>query len=348
MPQTRFVLQQGARARPAADRGHQQGRPPERPHRRGRLGDVQDLFLDLATDEEQLDFPVIYTIARDGRAGICDPTTSQPTWRRCSTRSRSTSRRPTADLDGALPDAGHHARLRRVPRPDRHRPRRSRPAIGPASRSLASTATGDDRAARQPGVSTSQGLAARAGRGGQRPATSWLITGLEGVQIGDTIADAEHPEALPRLEVEEPTVQMTFGVNTSPFAGREGKFVTSRQLRARLCARAGDQRRAARRGDRQRRRLPGHRPRRAAPGDPGRDDAPRGLRVRGLAARGRSPARSNGKTVEPVEHLVDRHHRGVRRRADRAAGRAPGPDDQPATTTAAAACAWSTRSRPAA
>jgi GTP-binding protein len=61
-----------------------------------------------------------------------------------------------------------------------------------------------------------------------------LITGLEGVQIGDTVTDAETPQALPRLEVEQPTVQMTFGVNTSPLAGREGKMVTSRQIRARL------------------------------------------------------------------------------------------------------------------
>src|SRR5207249_5431639 len=53
-------------------------------------------------------------------------------------------------------------------------------------------------------------------------------------QIGDTMASAGQPQALPRLEVEEPTVQMTFGVNTSPFAGREGKHLTSRQLRARL------------------------------------------------------------------------------------------------------------------
>ena len=60
------------------------------------------------------------------------------------------------------------------------------------------------------------------------------ITGLEDVQIGDTVTAADTPEALPRLEVEEPTVQMTLGVNTSPFAGREGRHVTSRQLRARL------------------------------------------------------------------------------------------------------------------
>jgi GTP-binding protein len=61
-----------------------------------------------------------------------------------------------------------------------------------------------------------------------------MITGLDEANIGDTIAAADNPEALPRLEIEQPTVRMTIGVNTSPFAGREGTFVTSRQLRARL------------------------------------------------------------------------------------------------------------------
>jgi GTP-binding protein len=61
-----------------------------------------------------------------------------------------------------------------------------------------------------------------------------LINGIEQVGIGVTLADPEHPEALPLLKVDEPTLNMTFQVNTSPFAGREGKFVTSRQLRERL------------------------------------------------------------------------------------------------------------------
>jgi GTP-binding protein len=61
-----------------------------------------------------------------------------------------------------------------------------------------------------------------------------LVNGIEEVGIGVTLADPEHPEALPLLKVDEPTLTMNFQVNTSPFAGREGKFVTSRQLRERL------------------------------------------------------------------------------------------------------------------
>lgn len=60
------------------------------------------------------------------------------------------------------------------------------------------------------------------------------VTGIKKVSIGDTIASAAQPSALPRIEIGEPTVEMTFGVNTSPFAGREGSFCTTRQLRARL------------------------------------------------------------------------------------------------------------------
>jgi GTP-binding protein len=61
-----------------------------------------------------------------------------------------------------------------------------------------------------------------------------LVNGVEGVGIGVTLADPEHPEALPMLRVDEPTLTMNFQVNTSPFAGQEGRFVTSRQLRERL------------------------------------------------------------------------------------------------------------------
>lgn len=60
------------------------------------------------------------------------------------------------------------------------------------------------------------------------------ITGIEGFEIGDTIADFENPEALPRIEVDQPTMSMLFTINNSPFFGKEGKFVTSRHLRDRL------------------------------------------------------------------------------------------------------------------
>jgi len=60
------------------------------------------------------------------------------------------------------------------------------------------------------------------------------LSGIEGVNIGDTIADVENPVPLPRIAVDEPTISMVFSVNTSPFAGQEGRYVTSRNLRERL------------------------------------------------------------------------------------------------------------------
>ncbi|MDO8426334.1 MAG: translational GTPase TypA, partial [Deltaproteobacteria bacterium] len=60
------------------------------------------------------------------------------------------------------------------------------------------------------------------------------LAGLEGVNIGDTITDAENPKPLPRIKVDEPTISMVFSANTSPFAGKEGKYVTSRNIRERL------------------------------------------------------------------------------------------------------------------
>src|SRR5207245_1514988 len=60
------------------------------------------------------------------------------------------------------------------------------------------------------------------------------LTGIASANIGETIADVDTPEALPTIAITKPTLKMTFGVNASPFAGREGKYPTSRQLRARL------------------------------------------------------------------------------------------------------------------
>ena len=71
------------------------------------------------------------------------------------------------------------------------------------------------------------------------------IAGIREINIGETIADPANPEALPVLKIDEPTLQMTFLVNNSPFAGREGKWVTSRKLRERLFKEIGNGRGSA-------------------------------------------------------------------------------------------------------
>jgi len=60
------------------------------------------------------------------------------------------------------------------------------------------------------------------------------LAGIEGINIGDTITDIDNPAPLPRIKVDEPTISMVFSINTSPFAGQDGKYVTSRNLRDRL------------------------------------------------------------------------------------------------------------------
>ena len=67
------------------------------------------------------------------------------------------------------------------------------------------------------------------------------VAGVEGITIGETITDAENPAPLPHITIDEPTIAMQFTVNTSPFAGREGTYVTSRNLRERLAERIADQ-----------------------------------------------------------------------------------------------------------
>ena len=67
-----------------------------------------------------------------------------------------------------------------------------------------------------------------------RPGDILAVAGVEGITIGETITSAETPKPMPRIQIDEPTIGMTFTINTSPFAGKEGQFVTSRNIRDRL------------------------------------------------------------------------------------------------------------------
>ena len=230
MPQTRFVLRKALelKLRPLVVI-NKIDRPNARPA--AVSGMVQDLFLDLATHEDQLDFEVLYTNAREGLASTdySRPGSSlAPLFEAIVAHLPP----PQVDLDGGFQllvssiDYDEYRGRTGIGRAARGRYRAGDPLVclgrdGPRTQRRGSQ------------VFTFEGLR-------QLPAQQALagdivgITGLEDVQIGDTVTAADTPEALPRLEVEEPTVQMTLGVNTSPFAGREGRHVTSRQLRARL------------------------------------------------------------------------------------------------------------------
>ena len=176
-----------------------------------------------------------------------------------------------------------------------------------------------------------------------------LVNGIEEVGIGVTLADPEHPEALPLLKVDEPTLTMNFQVNTSPLAGREGKYVTSRQMRERLRARDCMSNVALRVEDTADADMfVVSRPRRAAPDDPAREHAPRRLRARGVAPARRDPRESTARSSEPYEMLTVDVEDSAPGRRDGSARRAAAATCRTCSPTARAACASTTASRRAA
>ena len=194
---------------------------------------VHDLFLELATDPEQLEFPVLYTIARDGRAGTApDPAALAPDLRPLLDTIVRTI--PAPDVDPEGPAQMLVASLDY----DTHR---GRIAIGRVQRGtirLGATLAHvgpDGEVVRQKvtALAVFEGLhreEVEAASAGEIVA----VAGFPEARIGATLADPEHPDALPAPEIEEPTLRLTFGVNTSPLSGREGQYSTSRQLRERL------------------------------------------------------------------------------------------------------------------
>jgi GTP-binding protein len=230
MPQTRTVLQRALamHLRPIVvinkiDRAA--SRPDEV------LSLTQDLFLDLATDAEQLDFPVVYTIARDGRAGR-SPDGLAPDLRPLLDAIVQEIPAPRVD-----PDAPLQLLIASLDY-DAHR---GRIAIGRVHRGTVEAGQtlvhispdGEQIRQRITSLTAFDGL-------GRREVESAVagdivaISGFADAKIGATLADPAVPEALAAIEVEEPTLKLTFGVNTSPFSGRDAKYSTSRQLRERL------------------------------------------------------------------------------------------------------------------
>jgi GTP-binding protein len=229
MPQTRFVLRKalemGHRAVVVINKVDRKNADPVRA-----LNDTFDLFIELGADDDQADFPVVYTMATAGRAGT------------------------TPELGPNL-EPLFEAILRHIPCPKvetdaelqmlvttlDYDTYRGLTAIGRifAGRIAAGqpvariTLEGEQLAENarylyvHEGLQRVETLQAEAGE-------IVAIAGLEGIAIGETLTDPDHPQALPAIEVEEPTVKMTFGVNTSPMAGREGRWGTSRKLRERL------------------------------------------------------------------------------------------------------------------
>ena len=193
---------------------------------------THDLLLELATDPEQLDAPVVYTAGRAGTA-TRDLRTPGETLEPLLDAILETVPAPRADAD---------APLQLLVSALDHDNYSGRIAIGRVARGRIRVGQGVVLCTRE-GVSQRQRIAGLLEvRALQRVAIEEAaagdivyLTGLEEAAIGDTVADPDTPEPLPRTEVGEPTLRMQFSVNQSPFAGREQKLSsTSRQLRARL------------------------------------------------------------------------------------------------------------------
>ena len=230
MPQTKFVLRQALR------RGHKAivvinkiDRPQARPNHV--LNETFDLFLDLGATEEQAEFETVYTNALIGAAGT-------------DHRHIGTSLEPLFDaIVGEIPppDVDAVAPAQLLVTTTSYDDYKGRIAVGRLQSGTLRRAQSVARIDHSGGISTSkvtqlftfQGLG-RVEVDEARAGDIVAVAGVADAGIGDTIADAADPRPLPPIRVEEPTVRMTFGTNTSPFAGREGTHVTGRKIRERL------------------------------------------------------------------------------------------------------------------
>ncbi len=230
MPQTRFVTQK------AFEQGlnpivviNKIDRPGARPH--WVMDQVFDLFDSLGATEEQLDFPVIYASALNGIAGEDDENLADdmtPLFQMVVDKVKP----PEVDPEGPFQmqisalDYSSYVGVIGVGRI-------TRGTLKPNQQLVVLDREGKSRKAKVLQVMGYLGLerteVAEASAG-----DIVCITGVGELNISDTLCNPEHPEALPALTVDEPTVSMTFQVNDSPFAGKEGKFVTSRNIKERL------------------------------------------------------------------------------------------------------------------
>jgi GTP-binding protein len=230
LPQTRYVLMKALEAKlPQIVVVNKIDRPDARIQ--GVLNEIYDLFIDLDATEDQLDFPVIYTNAKAGVAKLSPQDGSQdlrPLFEAILAHIPGPAGDPEAVLQLLVANLDYSDYLGRL-------------AIG---RVFSGTLRlGDEvgiakldgslQRTRITKLYSFEGLK-RVEESVGRPGDILAIAGVEGITIGETITHAETPAPLPHIPGDEPTIAMTFTVNTSPLAGREGAYVTSRHLRERL------------------------------------------------------------------------------------------------------------------
>lgn len=230
MPQTRFVTQKafarGLHPIVVINKIDRDGARPD-----WVLNEVFDLFDRLGATEEQLDFPVIYASALEGKAGS-EPDALEDNMESLFQLIVDRVPAPQVDPEGPLQlqisalDYSSYVGVIGVGRITRGRVKTNMPVV-------VLDRDEKSRKAKIGQVKTYMGLEqvdAEEAEAGD----IICVTGIEDLNISDTICDPENPEALPQLTVDEPTITMTFQVNDSPFAGLDGKYVTSRNLKERL------------------------------------------------------------------------------------------------------------------
>ena len=230
MPQTRFVTQKafemGFNAIVVINKIDRDG---ARPH--WVLDQTFELFDQLGASDEQLDFPVVYASALQGYAGL-EETVSEGDMTPLFKTIVEHVQPPEVNLDGPFQmrvttlDYNTYVGVIGIGRIQRG-------SVRPNKRITVIDRYGDQHNAKILQVLGFRGLE-RIETEEANAGDIIAVTGVENLRISDTLCDREALDALPPLTVDEPTISMTFRVNNSPFCGREGKFVTSRQLRERL------------------------------------------------------------------------------------------------------------------
>jgi GTP-binding protein len=230
LPQTRYVLSKALEARlPPIVVINKIDRPDARVQEV--LNEIYDLFIDLDAQEDQLEFPVLYTVAKTGVAKMTPEDPSQDL-RPLFDAILSHIPAPAGDEAGVLQMlvanldySDYLGRLAIV--------RTFSGALKLGDEVGISKLDGSLQKTKITKLYSFEGLK-RVDETAARPGDIMAIAGVEGITIGETITSAETPKPLPNIPIDEPTISMVFTVNTSPFAGREGQYVTSRNLRERL------------------------------------------------------------------------------------------------------------------
>jgi GTP-binding protein len=230
LPQTRYVLMKALEAKlPPVLVINKIDRPDARIQEV--LNEVYDLFIDLDATEDQLDFPVVYTNAKAGIAKL-DPDgpgdTLEALFETIVNKIPPPKGDPDAILQLLVANLDYSEYLGRL-------------AIGRVFNGT--LRHGDDvvickldgsmHKTRITKLYSFEGLK-RVDETIGKTGDILAIAGVEGITIGETVTNAETPKPLPKIQIDEPTIAMTFTINNSPFAGREGQYVTSRNLRDRL------------------------------------------------------------------------------------------------------------------